>query len=191
MGRMFDKDGSFHKNGWWQAHTTQQFQQHVQGVIHEYGSHTQALQQMCMASNTPHDALVNEQYGSQTVTEDMSDVVGTRLAYEAYFLDHPQGRLENDTVKQHFFYAYAQVWCARSDLEHTCDRIYNDVHPVPAIRVDSALRHLQYFTDAFHCRPSEPMGVESHINVYGASLDDSDQPPPQHTFGGYHGARDT
>lgn len=157
---------------------------HVQCVIHEYGSHTQELEAMC-----PNEAehLVEEQYGPQTVTEDLSDIVGTRLAYEAYFLDHPQGKQSALSVKQHFFYSYAQIWCSLADEAHLCDRIYHDVHPVPRVRVDSSLRHSTYFAEAFACRSDHMMGVEQHCNVFGKSLDDSDQAPPDDHFPIYHG----
>lgn len=185
MGRMFDKDGSFHRQGWWHSETHSQYMRHIACVIHEYGSHTAELEAQCPNIE---QHIVEEQYGARTITEDLSDIVGTRLAFEAYFLDHPEGKKEPLSTKQHFFYAYAQIWCTKADEQHHCDRIYNDVHPVPEIRVDSSCRHSTYFAEAFGCQPDQAMGVEAHCNVFGKSLDASDQTPPPQEFQGYHGA---
>lgn len=171
-GRLFDKDGSFHVNSWWDMDSNHEYNRHVSVIVHEYGNYTAALDAEC-SHNTGQDPphLVDEQYGALTITEDMADIVGTRLAYEAYFLDQPDGRASDIGVKQHFFYAYAQIWCTKSDIEHECHRIYNDVHPIPRIRVDAALRHSVYFAQAFSCTSATPMGVEAHANPFGKALD--------------------
>lgn len=110
-GRLFDSQGSY--SDWWSPTSKSEFNQHGLCIVKEYQQpfavnnknrkrHTQAIPDSCP----------NENYGQQTLGEDIADTVGIRLAFETYFNDPAEQRIGKalKDAKQHFFYSFAQNW---------------------------------------------------------------------------------
>jgi putative endopeptidase len=183
VGRRFDGEGTYHKGmiGYWDLSSTRSYDRRVLDIINEYGSphNVGDLHGVCPA------LAVNNEYGQRTITEDVADLIGIRAAYEAYFMDFKQPNARTETKaavshrvgtpgeKQMFFYSFAQLWCSISDPEVECNRVLNDVHAVPRVRVDSTLRMLPYFTQAFGCPLSGyyMTNITNHnFTLYGRKL---------------------
>jgi predicted metalloendopeptidase len=99
---------------------------------------------LCIINDWKCGDVVN--YGQQTLTEDIADLVGVQAAYEAYFFDYNKGKTSSKAEKQIFFYSFSQLWCS----SHS--QCGDDVHADPSIRVDTTLRNLKnYFVEAFSC----------------------------------------
>lgn len=114
------------------------------------------------AQQQPPPLSPDNRYGKKTITEDVADLLGVRAAYEAYFLELDASA--SNSKKQHFFYSFAQMWCSVATPQYECALIKRDVHAVPRVRVDSTLRNLEYFQQAFQCpartymnKPTEEM----------------------------------
>jgi predicted metalloendopeptidase len=165
QGILFDSHGAFHAQGFWSASGMAAYKQQAACVAETYAtaSGITSVMDTCRALYVrDHEPA----YAERTLGEDMADLIGTRLAYEALFL--PAGTdgakwemTEERKAKSHaFFYTYAQMWCAISNQANECERLLHDVHAVPKMRVDHTLRHLEYFAQAFHCpAPNEQCRV--------------------------------
>jgi predicted metalloendopeptidase len=153
-GRLFDREGSFRygaRMGWWQRPTVTEYDKRIMCVIQEFGSkhvHDELGEHCPVIAEQP-DNL----YGQHTITEDMSDVMGVRAAYEAYFYNSTlyKEEEEDSSSKQMYMYSFAQMWCSVSTPEYECKKATHDVHAAPRVRVDSTMRHLKYFQELFVC----------------------------------------
>lgn len=130
------------------AATLQTFYAQTDCVVREYGP----APQECDALDVP--------YGNATIAEDMADLTGVALAYDALFKHHPtfaQSATMGD--RQHFFMVLAQAFCESFDQQHRCDAVKNDVHAVAEFRIDRTLRNMPEWRDAFGCQRGQGMYV--------------------------------
>lgn len=146
-GRMFDKDGNV--RDWWTQEDVKAFNDRVKCVVEEY---------------TAPFGCENEQYGEQTVGEDMSDIVGIKMAYNAYFGSRPNASV---TEKQQFFGIFAQIWAESYDSEHLCQLVKDDEHAIAWFRVDKTLRNTPEFREVYGCRETDDMVHKTPCVVYG------------------------
>lgn len=167
-GRMFDAMGSYHwavdDDNWWSARSRHEFARRANLIAKEYSQPIHSVHHNG-ATIIP-ESCATVEYGQQTLGEDLADIIGIRLAYEA-LLHAKQGNL-SEHQKQYFFYSFSQNWCSHYDQEHLCDRVGKDVHAIAQYRVDKTLRHTKAFQQAFQCQPGEsPMAADRVITVYG------------------------
>lgn len=146
-GRMFDLDGNVRH--WWSVADEEHFEERVRCIIKEY--------------DAPY-GCPNEQYGEQTVGEDMADIVGIKIAYDAYFSRHLNATKQD---KQQFFAIFAQMWAESYDSEHLCRLVEDDEHAIAWFRVDKTLRNLKEFREAYDCHEGDKMVNEKPCVVYG------------------------
>jgi predicted metalloendopeptidase len=181
LGLLFDAHGTFYAKGLWSKAGMTEFTKRAAAIVAEYDAQDSSCPPLAPSLAPPkggpetrglHMGSRDPGYGDQTITEDMADSVGTRLAYEAFLAKHratlqQQGGTEAEQVEIHvFFYAYAQMWCAVYSPESECNRLQHDVHAVPRMRVDSTLRHLSPFHEAFQCQEGSPMRAAVPARVY-------------------------
>jgi predicted metalloendopeptidase len=145
-GRMFDHLGNY--RDWWAPESARAFQERAQCIAREYSA--------------PH-GCDNLQYGNQTLGEDIADIIGVTLAHRA-LQRAGTGGTDDERV---FFQAFAQQWCARYDRDAVCNRVNEDVHAVPEMRVDRTLRQLPAFQRAFQCADTHPMVNPQPCVLYG------------------------
>lgn len=148
IGRRFDKDGSY--VDWWTEDSKEAFHKRAVCVIKEY--------------STP-EGCDNAHYGEQTLCEDIADIVGLRLAFEAFERSGDDPPTADE--KRLFFYTFAQNWCESYDQEHLCERVEDDVHAIARYRVDLTLRQIEHFAQAFGCQPGNRMVHDKQCIVYG------------------------
>ena len=146
-GRMFDLDGNVRR--WWTPEDEQEFEKRVQCIASEY---------------TAPMGCENAQYGMQTVGEDMSDIVGIKIAYDAYFSRHPNATVDD---RRHFFGVFAQIWAESYDNEHLCRLVDDDEHAIAWFRVDKTLRNIREFREVYHCTDKDAMVHTEPCVIYG------------------------
>ena len=99
--------------------------------------------------------------GSQTYNENVADLGGLRLAYEALAARlGPRLNLADSsgmTPAQRFFYKYAQNSCAAETAQFQRKNAQSDPHSLPEYRVNGPLSNLPEFGEAFGCMPGSPM----------------------------------
>lgn len=144
---MFDNDGNVRE--WWTPHDVKEFNKRVDCVIKEY--------------DAPFGCS-NAEYGKQTVGEDLSDIVGIRATYNAYFGRYPNATI---TEKQQFFASFAQMWAESYDKEHLCDLVNRDEHAVAWFRVDKTLRNIPEFCQVYNCQETDKMVNKDACVIFG------------------------
>ncbi|PZP52705.1 MAG: peptidase M13 [Pseudopedobacter saltans] len=144
QGSQYDKEGNL-KN-WWGAGDKSKFDEKVKQVIAQYNSFTVL------------DSLhVN---GALTVGENMADIGGIAIAYDAFKLTKQgQGNTKIDglTPDQRFFLSFSQIWRIKLK-EATVRRLIDlDPHSPAEWRVNGPLMNFTPFYNAFDVKPGEKM----------------------------------
>ena len=144
-GILYDKNGLMRPT--WSNDSLTQFRKRAQCIVREYGSP---------------EGCSNDNYGEQTLSEDIADNNGLRLAYEALFLDNTPSMGPADLLasKKEFFMAAAQMWCASYTPDVLCDNARDDVHAIASMRVRKTMAHNPYFAEAHKCPAGSPMHRE-------------------------------
>lgn len=101
--------------------------------------------------------------GRRTLSENMADVGGIALAFEAFqraSAGKPREIIDGFTPEQRFFVAYAQsinvaLW-RPEDMAHQAD-MDNYAHSAPQWRINGALSNFAPFATAFRCKEGDPM----------------------------------
>ncbi len=90
--------------------------------------------------------------GKQTLTEDMADMGGVRLAFE-YFKQYLQKKGYQDAERDHmlreFYLFYTELWKSYSDQSSLESDYKYDIHSVAPIRVNGQLRLMDEWYDLF------------------------------------------
>jgi predicted metalloendopeptidase len=142
-GRQYDADGNL-KN-WWTEADAAGFKERAEIVAKQYDAYE------------PLPGLHID--GHQTLGENIADVGGLRVAYEAFKLATANKRLmpiDGFTPDQRFFIAFAQGWRTNQRPEAVRTRINSDVHSPVHWRVTGPVLNFPEFYDAFGCpQPKE------------------------------------
>ena len=144
QGAQYDKDGNL-KN-WWATDDSTKFVGKSKSVIDLYNSFT--------VLDTLH---IN---GSLTTGENMADIGGIAIAYDAFKLTR-QGqdttKINGFTPDQRFFISLAQIW--RSKLKDQTARylVSVDPHSPAMFRVNGPLQNFTPFYTAFNVQPGDKM----------------------------------
>ncbi|MBI2512849.1 MAG: M13 family metallopeptidase [Opitutae bacterium] len=135
-GRQYDQDGNLH--GWWNDDDVKRFEKLADNIVAQYNAFE------------PLPGLHIE--GKQTLGENIADVGGLRISYEAFKLATANKRLaplDGFTPDQRFFIAFAQGWRTNQRPEDVRTRIQSDVHSPIKWRVLGPVANFPEFYDAF------------------------------------------
>jgi len=155
QGAQYDKDGNL-KN-WWAEADNAKFKAKVEQVIKQYDAYTVL------------DSLHVK--GALTVGENLADIGGIAIAYEA-FKNTEQGKknekIDGLTADQRFFLSFAQVWRSKMKDEATRQRIQGDPHSPAMWRVNGPLTNFTPWYDAFGVKEGDKMfkPVADRIKVW-------------------------
>ncbi len=144
QGAQYDKEGNL-KN-WWATEDSVKFVAKSKSVIDLYNTFTVL------------DSLhVN---GSLTTGENMADIGGIAIAYDAFKLTKQgQGttKIDGFTPDQRFFISLAQIWRNKQKDQTTRLRINTDPHSPAMYRVNGPLQNFTPFYTAFNVKPGDKM----------------------------------
>jgi putative endopeptidase len=109
----------------------------------------------------PAGAKVSPASNYHSYSENVADLGGLRLAYEALAAKLGPRLDQRDasgfTPAQRFFYKYAQHWCTAATPDDLRKRAESDSHALPAYRTNGPLSNMPEFGQAFGCKPGSPM----------------------------------
>lgn len=98
--------------------------------------------------------------GGQTLGENIADLAGLIVAYDAYHLSlggKPAPLIGGLTGDQRFFLAYAQSWKTKYRDERLRDLAISDVHSPAEYRVNGVVRNMDEWYAAFDVKPSDKL----------------------------------
>ena len=106
--------------------------------------------------------------GTLTMGENLADLGGLRLAYQA--LAHQAhgdtSAAGEATREQRFFLGNAQAWCGVQREANARLRLATDPHSPPAFRVNGPASNMSEFAAAFSCKPGDKMVRQNACRVW-------------------------
>jgi len=165
MGHGFDDQGIIYDSegrmrNWWSATALEQFHKRAQALVGQYDAYA------------PYpDAHVS---GSRTIGENIADLSGLTLAYQAYHLylaDHPctgRASLDGLTGDQRFFEAWAQAWRSKAPESAIRYIISNGGHAPSQYRVNGVVRNIDAWYRAFNVQPGDALYLppEERVRIW-------------------------
>ncbi len=145
QGRKYDADGNL--KSWWTDEDGKKFDVKAKMVEDQFSNYT--------VLDTVH---VN---GKLTLGENLADLGGLSMAYEAFKTYSPQAqskdKIDGFTPDQRFFLSWAQVWRANTRPESTLQLVNTDPHAPDKLRVNGPLTNLQEFYNVYNVQPGDKM----------------------------------
>jgi putative endopeptidase len=137
LGRQFDKDGIL--RDWWTKEDSESFDNHVNVLIGQYNKY-EVLDSL----------FVN---GELTLGENIADLGGSTVAYNAYLLSLEGKKTPNPidgfTHFQRFFLSYAQIWRTNMREAELIKRVKTDEHSPAKARINGVVYNMPEFYAAF------------------------------------------
>lgn len=164
LGHCFDDEGSrFDGQGlvrdWWTSQTRKQFEERTQILVEQYN-----------AFSPSEGIYVN---GKQTLGENIGDLTGVEVAYEAYQLylkDHvdQQPVLGGYTGDQRYFLSFAQVNRTLYTPEAYRMNISQNYHAPAEYRVNGVVRNMDAWYKAFDINPQDKLYLppEKRVRIW-------------------------
>lgn len=151
-GRLYDGDGN--QKNWWTEETSEEFDKRAQCLADEYSN---------FAVNAEDGSLLGYVDGNLTITENIADNGGLRLAFDAYkaYLSNatlPAGtELSETEADQLFFVSFAQTFCGKSHDGAMKQQLTSDVHSPGQWRINGPTMNNEDFARVFQCSASAKM----------------------------------
>ncbi len=143
-GRQYDEVGNLAE--WWNADDVARYKERAAKVAQQYSEYAPLPGQ-----------TIN---GEQTLGENISDLGGVKLAYDALqraLARQPTGKIDNYTPEQRFFLSFATIWRAKYRNEALINQLRTDGHAPSRYRVLGPLANVPEFAQAFNCPADAPM----------------------------------
>ena len=154
QGRKFDKRGTLSE--WWTAEDVKRFKALTDKVVAQY------------AAYEPAPGLhVN---GELTLGENMADLAGINVAYDAYHKSlngKPAPIIDGMTGDQRFFLGFAQIWRQKYRDAALLQQVTTDPHTAGFLR-PNVVRNLDPWYAAFPSKPGEALYLapEARVKVW-------------------------
>ena len=143
-GRQYDARGNV--RDWWAPDDARRYRERADAVERQYGAYVVI------------DTLrLNARL---TLGENIADVVGVSLAYEALeraLRGKPRENIDGFTPEQRFFLAYAQSRLSVQRPESMRTMLATAVHAPSRFRINGPLSNMPEFARAFGCKEGDPM----------------------------------
>lgn len=154
QGSKFDGDGNF--NNWWSEEDRERFELLTKKLIDQY----EALH--------PTDAPDVHVNGALTIGENIGDLGGACIAYEAYKISLEGASapvIDGLSGEQRFFIGYTQIWNNKLREEEIKRLIAIDPHSPSEFRANQILKNLPVFYEAFGIQQGDPMWLPESERV--------------------------
>jgi putative endopeptidase len=154
QGALFDANGRV--SNWWTKEDFAHFEESSAQLVRQYDGY-----------HPFPDLAVN---GKLTVSENIADVAGLAVAYDAYRLSlggKEAPRVQGLTGDQQFFLSFAQSWREKTREAASRQRILTDSHAPDEYRGDT-VRNLDAWYDAFAVKPGQKLylGPKDRVRVW-------------------------
>ena len=144
QGRLYNAEGNL--SNWWTSADSAHFVEKADVVVSQFNK--------VIVIDTCHAN------GSLTEGENLADLGGINIAYEA-FKKTKQGQGEEKingfTPDQRFFLSWAQVWRANTTPEELANRLKTDPHSPSQLRCNLPVSNVAAWYKAFNIKPTDKM----------------------------------
>ncbi|SDO55997.1 putative endopeptidase [Nakamurella panacisegetis] len=156
IGHGFDDQGSKYDGtgalkDWWTTQDRTAFEALTGRLIDQYSS---------LSPEGAQGRFVN---GAMTIGENIGDLGGLGIAYQAWLLsldgEVPEP-IEGQTGAQRLFLNWARAWRAKTRPEEVARRLAVDPHSPPEFRCNQVARNLDEFYEAFGVGPADKMWLD-------------------------------
>ncbi len=151
-GSKFDGKGNL--RDWWTEVDRQEFERRAQGLVKQYNEYRPV-----------EDMSVN---GELTLGENIGDLGGMSVAYEAYRLSLGGSEapiIDGLTGDQRFFLGWGQSWRRIYREAELRRRLIVDPHSPSQYRVNGIVRNIDAFYEAFNVKPGDKLYLEPEQRV--------------------------
>ncbi len=151
-GSKFDGKGNLRM--WWTETDREEFERRAKGLVGQYNEYE------------PIDGnFVN---GELTLGENIGDLGGLSVAYEAYRLSlngEEAPVIDGLTGDQRFFLGWAQIWRRLYREPELLKRLITDPHSPSEYRVNGIVRNMDVWYEAFQIQPDDPLYLKPEDRV--------------------------
>ena len=163
IGHGFDDQGSRYDGAgrladWWETADREAFEERTTALIGQYDALVP-------------EGSVNHVNGALTIGENIGDLGGLGIAWQAYQVSLAGGEdpvIEGRTGAERFLLAWARAWRSLSRPEETERLLAIDPHSPPEFRCNQVARNLEVFYDAFGAAPGDAMYLapEERVTIW-------------------------
>ncbi len=144
QGRLYNAEGNL--SNWWSAEDSANFTVKANMIVDQFNK--------IVVIDT------NHANGSLTEGENLADLGGINISYEA-FKKTKQGKsnekIDGFTPDQRFFLSWAQVWRANTRPEEIASRLKTDPHSPSQLRCNVPVSNVEAWYKAFDVKPGDKM----------------------------------
>jgi endothelin-converting enzyme/putative endopeptidase len=151
-GSKYDGTGNLRK--WWTESDRREFERRAEGLVKQFGQFEPVSRN-----------FVN---GKLTLGENIGDLGGLSVAYEAYRLSLGGKRpavIDGLTGDQRFFLGWSQIWRRLYRKPELLKRLVTDPHSPSEYRVNGIVRNMDAWYDAFEVREGDPLYLNPEDRV--------------------------
>ena len=159
IGHGFDDQGSQYDgtgqlNNWWTDEDRTAFEKLTTALIEQYNG------------LSPEGADGQPVNGALTIGENIGDLGGLGIAYQAFRLSSPSPEpIDGLTPDQRFFLSWAQAWQAKVRPAEVVRRLTIDPHSPPEFRCNQVVRNIDAFYDAFVVTKDDALWLDPEERV--------------------------
>ena len=114
------------------------------------------------------DAIEDGRFGKLTLGENIGDLGGLQVAYQAWRLavgDTDPEPVDGIPANQRLFFGWAQTWRTILRPQAQKERLATDPHSPDEIRCNQTVRNINEFHDAFGTTPGDALWLEPSERV--------------------------
>ncbi|MFD1141157.1 M13 family metallopeptidase [Larkinella insperata] len=149
QGRQYDADGN--QRDWWSRQDASRFTAKTEVIVDQYNGY-----------RVLDNLSIN---GRLTLGENLADLGGLTLAYDAFQLTKQAGaaskqrqqKIDGFTPDQRFFLSFAQIYRTKVRDEAQRAQVLTDPHSPPKFRVNGPLTNFAPFYKAFDVKPGQKL----------------------------------
>ena len=150
-------DGKGNLRMWWTPSDREEFERRAKGLVDQY--------------NQFEPIKGNHVNGELTLGENIGDLGGLSVSYEAYRLslgDQEAPVIDGLTGDQRFFLGWAQVWRRLYRKPELLKRLITDPHSPSEFRVNGIVRNMDAWYEAFNIKPDAPLFLtpEDRVRIW-------------------------
>ncbi|KAL8007638.1 putative peptidase M13, metallopeptidase, catalytic domain superfamily [Plasmopara halstedii] len=166
QGRYYAGDGNL--QDWWSNDTAKEFEKRTDCLVAQYDKYE-------MPSYFTKNKILGHVNGNYTLSENIADNGGVKLAFAAYHASMNSGakqsseneeKLAGNAADQLFFVSFAQTFCSKSRDASIINQLASDPHTPGRWRINGVASNSRDFAKVFMCPAGSPMNPKTKCQLW-------------------------